>query len=116
MGFVGQDPLAGFVTDNVEDELAYAMESLGVPPAVMRDTLAALFLALNLLGAAVLTASGRAGQALQPDVLLVLLAAAVVGHVAGRRLFHLLDVRRFRVAGLTLSALAGVASIVAAIG
>jgi hypothetical protein len=49
-------------------------------------------------------------------VVLVLLAAAVVGHVAGRRLFHLLDVRRFRVAGLTLSALAGVASIVAALG
>lgn len=36
VGFVGQDPLAGFVTDNVEDELAYGMESLGVPPATMR--------------------------------------------------------------------------------
>jgi uncharacterized membrane protein YfcA len=85
-------------------------------PAEMRDTLAVLFLALNLLGAAVLAASGRAGQALRPDVVLVLLAAAVVGHVVGRRLFHLLDVRRFRVAGLTLSALAGAASIAAALG
>jgi energy-coupling factor transport system ATP-binding protein len=36
VGFVGQDPLSGFVTDSVEDELAYAMESLGVSPAVMR--------------------------------------------------------------------------------
>jgi energy-coupling factor transport system ATP-binding protein len=36
VGYVGQDPLAGFVTDVVEDELAYGMESLGVPPAVMR--------------------------------------------------------------------------------
>jgi energy-coupling factor transport system ATP-binding protein len=30
---VGQDPLAGFVTDTVEDELAYAMEQLGLPAA-----------------------------------------------------------------------------------
>ncbi|WP_153505812.1 ABC transporter ATP-binding protein [Cumulibacter manganitolerans] len=36
VGFVGQDPLAGFVTDNVEDELAYGMESLGIKPRVMR--------------------------------------------------------------------------------
>jgi len=36
VGYVGQDPLAGFVTDTVEEELAYAMESLGVDPAVMR--------------------------------------------------------------------------------
>ncbi len=31
VGIVGQDPMAGFVTDTVEDELAYSMESLGVP-------------------------------------------------------------------------------------
>ncbi|ADB31774.1 ABC transporter related protein [Kribbella flavida DSM 17836] len=36
VGIVGQDPMAGFVTDTVEDELAYSMESLGVPPDVMR--------------------------------------------------------------------------------
>jgi energy-coupling factor transport system ATP-binding protein len=36
VGYVGQDPLAGFVTDTVEDELAYGMESLGVAPSVMR--------------------------------------------------------------------------------
>ena len=32
VGYVGQDPLAGFVTDTVEEELAYAMEQLGLPP------------------------------------------------------------------------------------
>ena len=32
----GQDPAAGFVTDTVEDELAYVMENLGVAPDVMR--------------------------------------------------------------------------------
>ncbi|MFI1285233.1 ATP-binding cassette domain-containing protein [Streptomyces sp. NPDC020858] len=36
VGTVGQDPLAHFVTDTVEDELAYGMESLGLSPAVMR--------------------------------------------------------------------------------
>ncbi|MCX5075638.1 ATP-binding cassette domain-containing protein [Streptomyces sp. NBC_00513] len=36
VGTVGQDPMAHFVTDVVEDELAYGMESLGLPPAVMR--------------------------------------------------------------------------------
>ena len=36
VGLVGQDPMDGFVTDVVEDELAYGMESLGLPPTVMR--------------------------------------------------------------------------------
>ena len=36
VGVVGQNPAAGFVTDTVEEELAYAMENLGVAPDVMR--------------------------------------------------------------------------------
>ncbi|MPZ62543.1 MAG: ATP-binding cassette domain-containing protein [Propionibacteriales bacterium] len=36
VGVVGQDPLDGFVTDVVEDELAYGMESIGLAPATMR--------------------------------------------------------------------------------
>ena len=36
VGYVGQDPASGFVTDTVEDELAYTMENLGVPRAAMR--------------------------------------------------------------------------------
>lgn len=36
VGMVSQDPMSNFVTDVVEDELAYGMESLGVPPQVMR--------------------------------------------------------------------------------
>jgi len=36
VGLVGQDPAAGFVTDTVEDELAYVMENLGLAPDVMR--------------------------------------------------------------------------------
>ncbi len=36
IGLVGQDPSASFVTDVVEDELAYTMENLGIAPAAMR--------------------------------------------------------------------------------
>jgi energy-coupling factor transport system ATP-binding protein len=36
VGMVGQDPAASFVTDVVEDELAYTMENLGLAPDVMR--------------------------------------------------------------------------------
>ncbi|MBA2427896.1 MAG: ATP-binding cassette domain-containing protein [Actinobacteria bacterium] len=36
VAFVPQDPGAAFVVDRVEDELAYGMENLGVPPSVMR--------------------------------------------------------------------------------
>ena len=36
VGWVGQNPMAGFVTDVVEDEVAYGMEQLGLSPSVMR--------------------------------------------------------------------------------
>ncbi len=36
VGYVGQDPSAGFVTDTVEEELAYGMEQLGLDGATMR--------------------------------------------------------------------------------
>jgi energy-coupling factor transport system ATP-binding protein len=36
VGFVGQNPLASFVTETVEDELAYTMENLGIPSDAMR--------------------------------------------------------------------------------
>ncbi len=49
VGVVGQDPLAGFVTDVVEDELAYGMESLGIPTNVMRKRVEET---LDLLGLA----------------------------------------------------------------
>jgi energy-coupling factor transport system ATP-binding protein len=49
VGYVGQDPLAGFVTDTVEDELAYGMESLGLPGDVMRKRVEET---LDLLGLA----------------------------------------------------------------
>ena len=53
VGVVVQDPAAGFVTDTVEDELAYTMEQLAVPPAVMRQRVEEV---LDLLGLAALRA------------------------------------------------------------
>ncbi|MCP2310621.1 ABC transporter ATP-binding protein [Kitasatospora paracochleata] len=65
VGTVGQDPAAHFVTDTVEDELAYGMESLGLAPAVMRrrveETLDLLGLA-ELRGRALSSLSGGQRQ------------------------------------------------------
>lgn len=36
VGVVPQDPMSAFVTDTVEDEIAYGMECLGIPADVMR--------------------------------------------------------------------------------
>ncbi|MCC3764757.1 ATP-binding cassette domain-containing protein [Glycomyces sp. TRM65418] len=49
VGYVGQDPLAGFVTDEVERELAYTAEQLGVDPAAMRKRVSEI---VDLLGLA----------------------------------------------------------------
>lgn len=51
VGVVRQDPQTGFVTDVVEDELAYTMESLAIAPAVMRRRVEET---LDLLGLAAL--------------------------------------------------------------
>ena len=65
VGVVGQDPLAGFVTDSVEEELAYGMEQLGLPASTMRkrveETLDVLGIA-DLRGAALRELSGGQQQ------------------------------------------------------
>ena len=53
IGYVGQNPAAGFVTDTVEEELAYGMEQLGLPPETMRRRVEET---LDLLGIADLRA------------------------------------------------------------
>src|SRR5204863_2332121 len=76
VGVVGQDPIAGFVADTVEDELAYVMENLGVEPAVMRrrveDALDLLAIS-HLRGRAVGTLSS--GEAQRAAIAAVLTAA-----------------------------------------
>jgi energy-coupling factor transport system ATP-binding protein len=58
IGYVGQDPLAGFVTDTVEEELAYGMEQLGLPADTMRRRVEET---LDLLGIADLRARDLRG-------------------------------------------------------
>jgi energy-coupling factor transporter ATP-binding protein EcfA2 len=76
VGLVGQDPTAGFVTDVVEDELAFTMETLGIAPEVMRRRVEE---ALDLVGLATLrrralaTLSGGERQR-------VAIAAALTAH------------------------------------
>jgi energy-coupling factor transport system ATP-binding protein len=49
VGWVGQDPASGFVTDTVEEELAYTMEQLAIPADTMRKRVEET---LDLLGIA----------------------------------------------------------------
>jgi energy-coupling factor transport system ATP-binding protein len=49
VGFVFQDPEAQFITSRVEDEIAFGMEQLAVPPVVMRKRVEEM---LDLMGIA----------------------------------------------------------------
>ncbi|MFP7364882.1 ABC transporter ATP-binding protein [Corynebacterium callunae] len=49
VGVVGQNPAAGFVSNTVEEELAYSMEQLGLAPEIMRKRVEET---LDLLGIA----------------------------------------------------------------
>jgi len=48
IGIVGQNPINGFVTDIVEDELAFSMESLNLPADVMRKRIEEILDLLSL--------------------------------------------------------------------
>lgn len=47
VGYVGQNPITGFVTDTVVDEIAYGLEQLGLSPTTMRKRIEET---LDLLG------------------------------------------------------------------
>jgi len=82
VGFVFQDPEAQFVTERVEDELAFALENAGVLPLVMRKRVEEVLDALGiapLRSRAVSSLSGgeqqrvaiAAALALQPKILVL---------------------------------------------
>jgi energy-coupling factor transport system ATP-binding protein len=48
VGYVGQNPVQSFVTDRVEDEIAYAMENLGITAVTMRRRVEDVLDVLNL--------------------------------------------------------------------
>lgn len=67
IGIVGQNPSTGFVTDTVEEELVFGMESLNIPPDVMRkrvEEILDLLALAPLRNRAILTLSGGEQQRL----------------------------------------------------
>jgi uncharacterized membrane protein YfcA len=106
--------LAGLLTTTTGTNgppLVLWLERRRVGPADARRTIAAVFLALNVLGAVALAVVGRSGAAARPVLLGVLLGAALLGYLAGAAAFRRLDPRRFRAAGLVLCVAAGLAAI-----
>jgi uncharacterized protein len=84
-------------------------------PSRVRDSLAASFLALNLMGVAALVLLGGGDPDGGALLLGVLLIATVVGHRLGRHVFERLSEDRFRAVGVTVAAVAGAASILAGV-
>lgn len=76
VGAVGQDPRATFVTDRVEDELAYTMEQLAVPPDVMRRRVEEV---LDLMGLAELR-DRPLGELSMGEQQRVAIGAVLTGH------------------------------------
>lgn len=105
--------LAGTLTTSTSvngPPLLLWLQGRGAGPAEIRDTLAASFLCLNLLGAVAVAALGHGDRTLG-IASLALLPSVVAGHALGRRAFARLHPRVFRIAGLVLAGLAGVASV-----
>jgi len=84
-------PLAGFSSGALSTSTALSgppivlhLLARGVAPEQLRDTLAAIFVALAVLSAPALVVSSTFDV---PDAIVVLLAAALAGQLLGRRLF-----------------------------
>jgi uncharacterized membrane protein YfcA len=111
---VGIGVLVGLLTTTTGTNgppLVLWLERRRLSPADARRTISAVFLAVNVLGAAVLALLGRGAAGFRPVLLAGLLAGAVAGHLAGVAVFRRLDPGRFRVAGLVLCAVAGLAAL-----
>jgi uncharacterized protein len=88
------------------------LEARGVRPEEFRASLAASFLALNLVGGVVLLAAEGTG-AFDADAVAVLLVLVVAGYALGAVAFRRLDRERFFNLVLILVALTGAASVLA---
>jgi uncharacterized membrane protein YfcA len=84
----------------------------GASPGEVRDSLTAVFLALNALGALTLSLLGHQDLKFALPTVAALLALTAAGHWIGRRAFERSDAARFRRLSIALILAAGVASIV----
>ncbi len=111
----GVGVLAGGLTTSTTvngPPLALWLFARGAGPGEVRDTLAAAFLALNLLGLAAVAVSGE-GLRADGGHLALLAPVAALGWLAGRPAFERLSGGGFRMASLLLVLVAGVASLMA---
>ncbi|HUR84326.1 MAG TPA: sulfite exporter TauE/SafE family protein [Solirubrobacteraceae bacterium] len=90
--------------------LVFYLLARGLSPEQMRDTLAAVFVALSLAGVPALLATGTFDV---PAGVGWLIAAAAVGQVAGRRAFARLAGDRYEAAVLTLLAATALVALAA---
>jgi uncharacterized protein len=88
------------------------LEAQGLRPAEFRATLAALFLALNVVGGAVLVAIEGSG-AVDLGELAPLLALVLIGYALGALAFRRLDQDRFATVVIALVICTGIASVLA---
>ena len=95
--------------------LVLFLQSTGTRPEPFRDTMAALLLGLNIMGAIALVAADGRAELPSIAILAVLIWMVVLGRSAGRILFDRFDHHSFRVAGLGLIVVSGIASIVAGV-
>ena len=112
----GTGLLTGLLTTTTSTNgppLVLLFQRLGYSPAEMRDSLAAAFLFLDLVGGVIFAPFLIAGEGVSAAALAAIAACTVVGQLLGRRIFVRLDPHTFRSAGLVLVTLAGLASIVA---
>jgi len=93
--------------------LVLYLQSIGARPEPFRDTMAALLLGLNVMGAVALVVADNRAELPELAILAVLVLAVAVGRPAGRILFDRFDHHSFRVAGLGLIVVSGFASIAA---
>ncbi|HYH61021.1 MAG TPA: sulfite exporter TauE/SafE family protein [Solirubrobacterales bacterium] len=93
--------------------LVLLLDRAGASPEEFRDTIAALFLGLNVLGAIALVAAEGSAELPEVATLALLGVILVLGHLLGRLIFARLDASTFRAVGLVLIVIAGLASIAA---
>ena len=88
------------------------LEAQAMRPGAFRATLAVSFLALNVVGGAVVIAAGGTGS-VRLDVVAPLLVLSLIGHALGARAFRRLAGPRFSLVALALVVCAGLASLAA---
>jgi uncharacterized membrane protein YfcA len=111
-------PLAGLLSGTLSTStgisgppLIFHLLARGLPPARMRDTLAAIFASLGALGLIPLAVTGSLDV---PSGIVLLLVAALVGQVLGRRVFALMPAAAYEPVVLGVLAAAATIALVSA--